>query len=83
MWSFLVFILFSSRCISRLTSPISSAWTLDTPYIVLGLCTVISGVGLRGESGPNAPKTSGLKLSYDSRVYMYNVCIVYDLERVQ
>ncbi len=39
----------------------SSAWTLETPYIVRGLCTQRSGVGFRGEVGPKAPIVLGTK----------------------
>lgn len=41
------------------TSPINSIWTFDTPYIVLGLWMVMSGVGFLGLSGPKAPMVLG------------------------
>lgn len=40
------------------TSPISSMYTLATPYIVRGRCTVKSGV-VFGELSPNAPIVLG------------------------
>ena len=39
----------------RLTSPINSACTFDTPYMVRGRWIVRSGVGFLGEVGPKAP----------------------------
>ena len=41
------------------TSPNSSMYTLVTPYMVRGRCIVKSGVGLRGDVGPNAPIVLG------------------------
>ena len=34
-------------------------YTLVTPYMVRGRCIVKSGVGLRGDVGPNAPIVLG------------------------
>jgi len=45
--------------LTMLTSPSSSMYTLVTPYMVVGRCIVRSGVGLRGDVGPNAPIVLG------------------------
>ena len=53
----------------RHTSPSSSMYTLVTPYIVSGRCIVKSGVGLRGDVGPNAPIVLGQNSARPCRLH--------------
>lgn len=59
--------------VTCLTSPISSAWTLETPWKVRGLCTHSSGAGSLGVEGPKAWMELGTNTRRPCLVAMSNM----------